>query len=77
MQVICNFAGVPLRVPNLHPGVVSDIEVFRREKPPVGPSELGLGDKAYFGDEDVEPPWKKPKGKSLTEQKLAENVVHS
>ena len=76
--MICNFAGIPLIVPRLHPGVESDINIFRVEKPPgLGPTELGLGDKAYLGDQDVEPPWKKPKGGQLTDEQLAENIIHS
>lgn len=67
---------MPLLVPQLHCGVVSDISIFRTDKPEIGDNELGLGDKAYYGDQDVEPPWKKPKGGALTDQQLAENIVH-
>lgn len=64
-------------VPRVVLGTVSDIKIFREEKPDIGPTELGLGDKAYYGDADVEPPWKKPKGGQLTAEQLAENIVHS
>jgi hypothetical protein len=77
LQVICNFAGVPLVVPRLHAGVVSDISIFREDKPDLQPTELGMGDKGYYGDQDVEPPHKKPKGGSLTEEQIAQNIVHS
>lgn len=36
-----------------------------------------MGDKGYYGDQDVEPPHKKPKGGSLTEEQIAQNIVHS
>lgn len=68
---------MPLLVPKLHAGVRSDIDIFREDKPEVGAMELGLGDKAYYGDDDVEPPYKKPKGGQLTAEQLAENIVHS
>jgi len=65
-------------VPQVHCGVVSDISIFRSDKPPgIGATELGLGDKAYYVDQDVEPPWKKPKGGVLSDAQLAENIVHS
>jgi len=76
-QMICNLAGVPLKVSGPHAGVRSDIEIFRENKPAVGPLERGLGDKAYYGDNDVEPPYKKAKGGSLTEHQLKYNIVHS
>lgn len=77
LQVICSLTGVPLCVPRLHCGVVSDISIFRRDKPELGPSELGLGDKAYFGDEDVEPPYKKPVHGELKEEQIASNILHA
>jgi hypothetical protein len=77
LQVICSLTGVPLCVPRLHCGAVSDIDIFRSDKPELGPSELGLGDKAYFGDEDVEPPYKKPAHGDLTDEQIASNILHA
>lgn len=59
-----------------HAGVRSDIEIFRGAKPPLDHNELGLGDKAYYGDDDVEPPFKKPKGGELTAYQENYNIVH-
>lgn len=74
--MICNFMGIPLRVSGPHAGVRSDIDIFRTNKPPLDAAELGLGDKAYFGDQDVEPPFKKPIGGDLTDEQEQYNVVH-
>jgi hypothetical protein len=76
-QMICSFTGIPLRVTGPHAGVRADIDIFRQHKPPIDANELGLGDKAYYGDDDVEPPFKKPKGGELTEEQEDYNVVHS
>lgn len=74
--MICNFVGIPLRVSGPHAGVRSDIDIFRTNKPPLDAAELGLGDKAYYGDSDVEPPFKKPIGGDLTDDQEQYNVVH-
>jgi len=74
VQVVSNFAGVPILVTGPHIGVRHDIMLWRRYGPP---DMFVLGDKAYIGADNVSTPFKKPRGGSLTDAEEDYNVVHN
>jgi len=75
-QVICASNGMPLFWSGPHAGVISDIRCYRMYGPVLAADEALLGDKAYYGSEELIPPYKKPRGGELTADQRDYNLIH-
>ncbi|WP_413038918.1 transposase family protein [Roseofilum sp. Guam] len=53
--------------------VISDLNLWREQEVRLGKNQRYRGDKAYQGEERIETPRKKPKGKALKEEEKEEN----
>lgn len=54
-------------------GTKSDISIWRKRRNQFSEIQKFRGDKAYLGEEQIEHPHKKPRGRELTEQQKVEN----
>jgi hypothetical protein len=58
-------------------GPTSDINLLRKVQPKFDANQQFRGDKAFIGGENIVTPYKKPKGKKLTENQKQENKEFS
>jgi hypothetical protein len=77
VQVVVDFHGCPIFVSGPHLGAKSDIALWRNFGPAMGSGDFVLGDKGYQGDESIHSPYKKPKGRKLSQAKKDYNRVLS
>lgn len=79
MQGVCDHRGNIIWYSGPHIGVTSDINVFRRDCPPLDPGERLLGDKAYLGEPEylIAPYKRKPNGPPISGRKWHFNNIHA